>query len=229
MEFVYKQSPGYLFNILARLYGQALQARLSPHNTTPAQLPVLLSLWQKDGQTQAELCKRMRIEQPTLANTLNRMVRDRLIRKVPDSNDKRQIHIKLTQRGKDLKPSLTRSALEVHATAMRGLTESGLETLLMMLSKVISNLESDLAESPIMLEESLATALPTPKPAHVPDRAPHADAGQTAATTHGTLREPTPAKAVDAVPLPADEEEADNEEAESEEAELILGEEHRVR
>lgn len=153
MEFVYKQSPGYLINVLSRLYNQSLAARLAPHKTTPAQLPVLLSLWQNDGQTQSELCRRMRIEQPTLANTLNRMVRDRLIRKVPDTNDRRQTRIRLTQRARDLKPILTKSAMEVHSTAMRGLTESGLETLLMMLNKIVSNLDADLQESPLMLED----------------------------------------------------------------------------
>lgn len=155
MEFVYKQSPAYLVNILSRLFNQALASRLAPHNTTPAQLPVLLSLWQKDGQTQSELCRRMRIEQPTLANTLKRMVRDRLVRKVPDSNDRRQTLIKLTQRGKDLKPTLTASALEVHTTAMRGLTQPGLETMLLMINKIISNLDADLTESPLVLEEML--------------------------------------------------------------------------
>ncbi|MBU1247604.1 MAG: MarR family transcriptional regulator [Proteobacteria bacterium] len=155
MEFVYKQSPAYLVNVLSRLFNQSLSARLATHKTTPAQLPVLLSLWQKDGQTQSELCKRMRIEQPTLANTLSRMVRDKLIKKVPDTNDRRQINIFLTARGRDLKPVLTASALEVHKTAMRGITDSGLETMLLMFNKIISNLDADLDESPLVLDDAV--------------------------------------------------------------------------
>ncbi len=155
MEFVYKHSPAYLVNVLSKLFNQALATRLAPHGATPAQLPVLLSLWQKDGQTQSELCRRMRIEQPTLANTLKRMVRDKLVRKVPDSNDRRQISIRLTQRGNELKPVLTSSALEVHATAMHGLTDPGLETMLLMLTRIISNLDADLSESPLVLDESV--------------------------------------------------------------------------
>lgn len=162
MEFVYKQSPAYLINILSRLFNQALSSRLSSHNTSPAQLPVLLSLWQKDGQTQSELCRRMRIEQPTLANTLKRMVRDKLIRKVPDTNDRRQTRIKLTQRGKELKPILTQSALEVHDAAMKGITEPGQETMLLMISKIISNLDNDLSESPLVLDDSVLEMIVEP-------------------------------------------------------------------
>ncbi len=159
MEFVYKHSPAYLVNVLSKLFNQALAARLAPHQATPAQLPVLLSLWQKDGQTQSELCRRMRIEQPTLANTLSRMVRDKLVRKVPDSNDRRQVSICLTRRGNELKPVLTSSALEVHATAMRGLTDPGLETMLMMLTRIIANLDADLNENPLVLDESVIEPL----------------------------------------------------------------------
>lgn len=162
MEFVYKQSPAYLVGILSRLFNQALSARLSPHNASPAQLPVLLSLWQKDGQTQSELCRRMRIEQPTLANTLKRMERDKLVRKTADTNDRRQTIIKLTQRGRDLKPVLTQSALDVHSTAMKGITESGIETFLMMITKIISNLDNDLSESPLVLDDSIVEVASEP-------------------------------------------------------------------
>lgn len=152
MDYVYSKSPGFLIGALSRLYQQALQARMNPHGVTAAQFPVLLSLWQQDGQTQSNLCRQLRVEQPTLANTLNRMVRDKLVRKVKDTNDRRQTIIKLTEQGRALQPLLTTSALELHRTMTQGM-QSADAAVRLFLTKMINNLETDLNADPLLLEE----------------------------------------------------------------------------
>ena len=65
MGFVYNQSPAYLVGLLSRLFSQAMSTRLASHEVSPAQFPVLLCLWQKDGQTQSEICRRIHGIYPT--------------------------------------------------------------------------------------------------------------------------------------------------------------------
>ena len=155
MSSSYEESPCVLAGTLARLYTQALQARLLPHRASAAQYPVLERLWLRDGQTQSELCRSLNVEQPTLANTLNRMVRDQLVRKVKDNNDRRQIIIRLTKRGRELRDVLSGSVAEVGDAAIVGLDASQLQIFQDVTRQIIANLRSDLEQPPIMLDDSL--------------------------------------------------------------------------
>ena len=74
-------SLGYQLGLINRLYDKRLQDVLAPFGVAPGQFPALVMLFQKDGLTQAELCRRIGVEQPTMANTLARMERDGLIRR----------------------------------------------------------------------------------------------------------------------------------------------------
>jgi hypothetical protein len=48
-----------------------------------------------------ELCRRINVEQPTMAHTLDRMERDELIKRKPAPEDKRRALIHLTPRAQD--------------------------------------------------------------------------------------------------------------------------------
>lgn len=65
------------------VFGRALNRRLTAVGLSVGQWPVLLALLEEDGLTQSELSRRLDIEQPTTANTLQRMQRDGLIHREP--------------------------------------------------------------------------------------------------------------------------------------------------
>ncbi|WP_022662025.1 MarR family winged helix-turn-helix transcriptional regulator [Paucidesulfovibrio longus] len=176
MSSSYEQSPCSLAGALARLHVQAVQARLAPHKATAAEFPVLQCLWQRDGQTQSELCRSLSVEQPTLANTLNRMVRDNLVRKTKDTNDRRQVIIKLTRRGRELENVLSGSVDEVLAAAEQGLSAEEVRTYLELTRRMMDNLRQDLDQTPVVLDESLALAEEA-EPTSTPPR-PEEDAAE---------------------------------------------------
>jgi|GEM_PF-393583 len=183
MSSSYEESPCVLAGTLSRLHTQALQARLGPHRATAAQYPVLEQLWILDGQTQSALCRRLNVEQPTLANTLARMVRDQLVRKIKDNNDRRQVIIKLTKRGRELQHVLSGSVAEVNEAALSGLSPEEVQLHAELSRRMIHNLRLDLEQPPIMLDDSLELA-PTDH-ASIPEVAPgpaqaHAPAPETA-------------------------------------------------
>ncbi|CAN5325931.1 MarR family transcriptional regulator [soil metagenome] len=137
-------SLGYQVNHLARLLAQTLRARIEALGVVPGQFAQLLALYEQDGLTQAELCERVRIEQPTMAGTLNRMQRDGLIRRVPDAEDGRRARVLLTARARGLEADLVTAAREVNVSATRGLTDSQVAVFMQTLAQLIDNLSTDL-------------------------------------------------------------------------------------
>lgn len=79
------QSAGYLMNHIARQFAILLSEGLKPLGIAPAQFPILIELWNKDGLSQQELVERADLKQATIANTLARMERDGLITREPST------------------------------------------------------------------------------------------------------------------------------------------------
>ncbi|MEV0285667.1 MarR family transcriptional regulator [Kribbella sp. NPDC050820] len=136
------ESLGYQVNHLARLLAQTLAARIAPYGVVPGQFAQLLVLFEEDGLTQRELCDRVRIEQATMAKTLQRMQRDGLVRCDPDPADKRRIRVYLTDHARELQPDLVAAAQSVNALAVEGLTEAEAAGYLEVTARLIGNLES---------------------------------------------------------------------------------------
>lgn len=137
-----RESLGYQVNHLARLLEHALRVRIGQHGVVPGQFAPLLALYEQDGLTQRELCDRVRIEQPTMANTLQRMERDGLVDRVPDPADRRRAQVLLTERARALQGVLTAAAREVNAAATRGLDESEAAVVMDAVGRLIANLET---------------------------------------------------------------------------------------
>jgi len=138
-----EHSLGYQVNHLSRLLAHALRERIEPLGVVPGQFAQLLALYEADGLTQAQLCERVEIEQPTMANTLARMERDDLITRVPDPSDRRRSLVRLTPRAREVQPALVAAAREVNALAMRGLSEHEAAALMTTIAVVIANLDTD--------------------------------------------------------------------------------------
>ncbi|MFI4987469.1 MAG: MarR family winged helix-turn-helix transcriptional regulator [Alphaproteobacteria bacterium] len=118
-----------LVTLTSRLFARALHARLVPHGVAPGQLPVLQRLWSGDGLTQAELARAVRVEQPTMARTLDRMARDGLIERVPSKEDRRAFNVRLTARGRALRRAVEGEAAALDRAALASLKRSEREVL----------------------------------------------------------------------------------------------------
>lgn len=134
---------GYTVNILARQFGRALERRIQPLGLLPGQFPVLRALWETEGLTQAELCRIVKIEQPTMANTLNRMERDGLIRRMPDPADGRRSQIFLTARARALRDPALEASRGVNGAATVGLSASDQAELRRLIAVMSGNLDRD--------------------------------------------------------------------------------------
>ena len=140
-EYKREESLGYLVNHLGRVLARALEGRLIKHGVPLGQFPLLLTLWDADGLTQSEIARRVGIEQPTVANTLRRMERDGLVRTEPDPSHRRQVLIKLTERGRELERPLKLEAAAVNQAATAKMPAADVEAFRQMIRVLLETLE----------------------------------------------------------------------------------------
>lgn len=138
--FVIEDSTAHLAALAARMFGRALQMRIAEHGVSVGQWPLLLILWDEDGLTQRELSRRVHIEEPTTARTLERMERDGLVRRVRNEHDRREINVYLTEYAEQLRDELIPCAQEVNALATHGLSEQDKAKINSLLSYMIARL-----------------------------------------------------------------------------------------
>ena len=81
--------------IQARIFDQLLRKE-GIDDFSGAQGRILYVLWNEDNLPITELAKRTGLAKPTLTSMLDRLEKSGVLRRVPDSNDRRQIRIKLT-------------------------------------------------------------------------------------------------------------------------------------
>jgi MarR family transcriptional regulator, transcriptional regulator for hemolysin len=143
MQMTYErgQSAGYLTNWAARLFVRAIERRLAGGNAGP--MPVFFALLTEGSLSQKELANWASVEQPTMANTLNRMERDGLIVRTPDPDDGRSALISLTRIGRSRAEQAMAAAAEVNGLALSGLKPAERELYFQLISKIIGKLETD--------------------------------------------------------------------------------------
>ena len=136
-------------NYLARLLMFQVNEQVRPHGVSQGQLPILCCLQEEEGQTQAELCRKIQVEQPTMANTLRRMERDGLIVRIASEEDKRQVRIYLTEQIRPTVAALQQKRDEVVACMTRNLSAADLTAFHRLLDQARVNLEHPETEQQI--------------------------------------------------------------------------------
>ena len=107
---------------------------------TPEQWIVLVRLWRKDGQSQAQLGESTLRDAPTMSRILTTMESAGLVQRVADREDARTKLIRLTRAGKALEPRLVPVAQKLVARLERDIPERDLEITLQTLRRMLKNL-----------------------------------------------------------------------------------------
>lgn len=114
-------SLGFMINVVGRLMKRSLYLKLSHSGITPTQWTVLMCLWEDDGLSFTELGKRLCFDHPTITGVVDRMEREKLVRRRRDHIDRRVVKVFLTQKGKNLEPSTATTGEEVDKETLENL------------------------------------------------------------------------------------------------------------
>lgn len=132
---------GVLIKKAARLFERAANMNLDKIGVTYAQTIFLVRLWEQDGQTQMELTKSSGLRQPTVVRTLERMERDKLLRRVRNQNDKRCFNFFLTDKARKICKKLEEEANTMQSIAAGAMDDNKLRQINKCILEIIKNLQ----------------------------------------------------------------------------------------
>ncbi len=136
-------SLGYQIGLLSRLFDRRLQEVLRARGVAPGQFAPLVMLFEQDGLTQAELCRRINVEQPTMANTLERMERDGLIKRKVDDADRRRALVFLTPKAKDARNDVLEGVRQVANRTLAQISAADQDAIFRLLGRMVENLRNE--------------------------------------------------------------------------------------
>ena len=135
-------TPGHLISLAARGFARLSEARLKRLGFGLGYLPVLVALKSGHAETQRDLARFARMEQPSMAQMLVRVERDGLIRRAPDAADGRSSLISLTRLAKARLPEACAVLFQGNREALRDFTDEEKAQLVVLLTRLIANLDS---------------------------------------------------------------------------------------
>jgi DNA-binding MarR family transcriptional regulator len=146
MDAKFSPGPGQLIQRIARMSNRWLEPRLQEMGVAVAQVPVFGALQLRGPMSQRELAELLHVEQPTMAQLLNRMERDGLIARKPDPKDGRSSLISLTPRALKRSEAARAILAEGRQISLQGFTKAEVETLHTLLQRMVDNMEEELGK-----------------------------------------------------------------------------------
>ena len=134
-------TPGHLISLAARGFARLSEARLKPLGFGVGHLPVLVALRNGLAETQRDLARFARMEQPSMAQMLARMERDGLIRRTPDPADGRSSLVSLTKVAEARLPDACAVLFQGNRDALDGFTDEETAQLTSLLNRLTANLD----------------------------------------------------------------------------------------
>ena len=128
--------------IQGRIFGRLLtEAGIEEFNG--AQGRILYVLWQEDDLPIVELSRRTGLAKTTLTSMLERMENKGHIVRCYDTNDRRQIRIRLTDNARNLESKYQEVSEDMSRIFYRGFTEEEIKDFDAGLERVLRNLEEE--------------------------------------------------------------------------------------
>jgi DNA-binding MarR family transcriptional regulator len=124
---------------LAKRLTREFEQRFAPLGIHAGQDRLLEELWHEDGLRQSELIGQLSVEPPTVTGILQRMERDGLIERRPDSENRRVQRVYLTEAGRQLEKPVRKVWREVESTFLSDLSASDRRQLLDLLAKLAAS------------------------------------------------------------------------------------------
>lgn len=103
------------------------------------QYQLLRLLWEHDGLTPRELADRLTVEMPTVTRTVQRLVRDGLVRRHAHPSDARSVRIYLTERGRRVRERVSEIFAQETERALEGFSAGERATLVELMRRMAAN------------------------------------------------------------------------------------------
>ena len=136
----------HLVRDAGRAFNKRLQVRLQQHNVSFGHWTFLRILWTSDGLTQKELSDLAGVMEPTTFSAIQAMEALGYVARKQKPDNRKNMYVHLTPKGKALKKALVPLAVDVNHVAVHGVSQAELLTTRKVLLKVIENLAQEEAQ-----------------------------------------------------------------------------------
>lgn len=117
------QCINYLLTTAQHSVFQYLNGKLSEYDVTPSQYGVLSCLWQREFATPKQISEILCLETSTISGVLDRMQKKGLIDRVINRDDRREVRVVPTEKGKALEDPISKIIDEVNEEVLKCFTE----------------------------------------------------------------------------------------------------------
>lgn len=134
---------GFVVNMTAKAFQKSFDIELRKNaGVSLSQWRVVGTLVILPGLTQKEIADKVGIEGATLVPIIDKMEKEGLLKRKPDSSDRRVNRIYLTQKADSLWESMVECALKIRKSSTKNISENDIQTTLETLRKISQNLIS---------------------------------------------------------------------------------------
>ncbi|WNZ27133.1 MarR family transcriptional regulator [Leptolyngbya sp. NK1-12] len=130
---------GYKVKLASQLMYRDFLERLEPYGLTPFHYLVLCCLWEEDGLSTSGIADKLKQLGATLTGVVDRMEERNLVYRERNPDDRRIVHIWLTEEGKRLMHVLPPIGAETINKATTGISKAEQEAVLQLLDQIIHN------------------------------------------------------------------------------------------
>ena len=143
IRYDFENSMGFVVNMTAKAFQKSFDIELRKNaGVSLSQWRVVGALVIQPGLTQKEIADKVGIEGATLVPIIDKMEKEGLLKRKPDSSDRRVNRIYLTQKADSLWESMVECALRIRKSSTKNISENDIQTTLETLRKISQNLAS---------------------------------------------------------------------------------------
>ena len=117
-----KECISYLLTTAQHNVFQYLSIRLAKYDVTPSQYGVLSCLWGKSHATPKQIAETLCLETSTISGVLDRMQKKELIDRVINKEDRREVQVIITEKGRALQEPITEIIDSVNEEVLKDFT-----------------------------------------------------------------------------------------------------------
>jgi DNA-binding MarR family transcriptional regulator len=130
----------FLFSSFTTKFKDVLEKQMSAIGLHSGQVFILNSLWQNDGQSQAELVKNLRVSAPTVYNMVIKMANSGFVKIRKDEFDSRIMRVFLTQKGREMEALVEIQCQKFEEQIFSILTETEKMMCTLIMQRLVSNI-----------------------------------------------------------------------------------------
>ena len=123
------QCINYLLTTAQHAVFQYLNSKLSEYDITPSQYGVLSCLWQREFATPKQISEILCLETSTISGVLDRMQKKGLIDRVINKEDRREVRVVPTEKGKALEEPIGKIIDSVNAEVLKCFSDEEIAVL----------------------------------------------------------------------------------------------------